>query len=125
MSWGDLPGHSVKTICWFSPKSGIASTGTGSLGKNAISQLNGEVTTPQAIKDINSEKKTPSGGSISGGGGGGAPAPSFNLVQGTQGNQIANSINQNNKQPLKAYVVSGDVTSQQSLDRNAKTNASL
>ena len=31
---GDLPGHLVKTviICWFSPISGIASTGTGSVG---------------------------------------------------------------------------------------------
>lgn len=85
----------------------------------------GLVGAAKAIKDINSEKKTPSGGTITGGGGGGVAAPSFNLVQGTQGNQIANSINQQNSQPLKAYVVSGDMTSQQSLDRNAKTNSSL
>jgi hypothetical protein len=35
MSCGFGPGHSVKTICWFSPMSGIASTGTGSRGRPA------------------------------------------------------------------------------------------
>jgi len=85
----------------------------------------GLVGAAKAIKDINSESKTPSRGSPSGGSGSGASAPSFNLVQGTQGNQIQNSINQQNQTPLKAYVVSGDMTTQQSLDRNAKTNSSL
>jgi len=70
-----------------------------------------------------------------GGGGGGAPtpmavsggsapsAPSFNVV-GTSGqNQIAQSLG--NQAPVKAYVVSNDVTSAQSLDRNIVKTATL
>ena len=44
-------------------------------------------------------------------------APSFNLVQGTGTNQIAESIGNQNR-PIQAYVVSGSVTSAQELDRN-------
>jgi hypothetical protein len=66
-------------------------------------------------------------------GGGGAPsasasipaqtsAPSFNLVQGTGANQIANAIG-SEQTPLKAYVTSGDVSSGQSLDRNIIENS--
>ena len=51
-------------------------------------------------------------------------APSFNLVQGTGTDQIANSIN-NQDRPIKAFVVSSDVTNQQELDRNAVETASL
>lgn len=58
-----------------------------------------------------------------GGSGGGqqvqsTSAPSFNLVQGTDSNQIAQSINQGNQQPAQAYVVGSNVTTQQELDRN-------
>jgi len=51
-------------------------------------------------------------------------APSFNLVQGTGSNQIAQSIAGQNK-PLQAYVVSSNVTNAQALDRNIIQNASL
>ena len=67
------------------------------------------------------------GGGSSGGGGGGATAPtapSFNLVQGTGTNQIAQGL-ANQTQPLKAYVVGSDVTNQQQLDRNIVQGASL
>lgn len=62
------------------------------------------------------------GGAASGltaSGGGSAPsAPQFNTV-GTSGfNQINESLNNNNRNPTKAYVVSGEVSSAQSLDRN-------
>ncbi len=67
------------------------------------------------------------GGGASGGGGGGGggslsggtpSAPQFNTV-GTSGfNQINESLNNNNRNPTKAYVVSGEVSSAQSLDRN-------
>ncbi len=57
-------------------------------------------------------------------GGGGASAPSFNLVQGTGTNQIAETL-QEQREPLQAYVVSSDVTSAQSLDRNIVDNATL
>ena len=48
-------------------------------------------------------------------------APNFNVVGNSGINQLA-SLQQ---QPLQAYVVSGQVTSQQSLDRNRKENATL
>lgn len=61
-----------------------------------------------------------------GGGGGGATvptmsAPQFNVVGQSGVNQLA-SLNQ---QPVQAYVVSGQVTSQQALDRNRLANATL
>jgi hypothetical protein len=67
-----------------------------------------------------------SGGSSTSGGGGGASAPTmsapqFNVVGQSGLNQLA-SLNQ---QPVQAYVVSGQVTSQQSLDRNRLENATL
>ncbi len=58
MSCGERPGHLVKTICWFSPKSGIASTGTGSFGKDPICQLKGAVNMPQAKRITNKRKVT-------------------------------------------------------------------
>jgi len=66
------------------------------------------------------------GGSSAGGGGGGATAPTmsapqFNVVGQSGVNQLA-SLNQ---QPIQAYVVSGQVTSQQALDRNRLENATL
>ena len=59
-----------------------------------------------------------------GGGGGNVPtmsAPQFNVVGQSGINQLA-SLNQ---QPIQAYVVSGQVTSQQALDRNRLENATL
>ena len=70
---------------------------------------------------------TPSADTGGGGGGGGgatAPtmsAPQFNVVGQSGVNQLA-SLGQ---QPVQAYVVSGQVTSQQSLDRNRLANATL
>jgi len=55
---------------------------------------------------------------LGGGAAGGAEAPAFNLVEGTESNAIQDSItNQDNA--VKAIVVSGDVTTAQSADRNA------
>jgi hypothetical protein len=48
-------------------------------------------------------------------------APQFNVVGQSGVNQLA-SLGQ---QPIQAYVVSGQVTSQQSLDRNRLANATL
>ena len=59
-----------------------------------------------------SASAAPSGG---GGGGGGVITPNFNIV----GNaQSTNPLAGLGGQPLQAYVVSGDVTTAQSLDRN-------
>ncbi len=75
-------------------------------------------------------QKFEGGGSVSGGGGGGAEsggggmgggsqAPSFNVV----GNNGLNQLAQLQQQPTQAYVVSGQVTTAQSLDRNRIQNA--
>lgn len=61
--------------------------------------------------------------SIGGGAGGSAqpatPSPQFNIVGNTGVNQIAQTIA--GQQPVKAYVVAKEVTTQQELDRNKIT----
>jgi hypothetical protein len=61
--------------------------------------------------------------SPSGGGGGqqGAITPNFNVV----GNSGVNQLATLQQQPIQAYVVSGQVTSAQALDRNRIQNATL
>jgi hypothetical protein len=64
------------------------------------------------------------GAGVASGGGGGAGVPStpeFNIV----GNSPVSQLAQISTQPQQAYVVSGEVTSAQSLDRNRVTNATL
>ena len=56
-----------------------------------------------------------------GGGGGGGAAPKFNVV----GNSGINQLGQLQQRPTKAYVVSGDMSTAQSLDRNRIENATL
>ena len=51
--------------------------------------------------------------------------PAFNVVGASETNQLAQSIGQEEKQPLKAFVVSNDVTDAQALDRNIVENASI
>lgn len=72
-----------------------------------------------------------------GGGGGGAsaggaaiggspsppPAPQFNVVGNTGINQLASTLG--SQQPVQAFVVANQVTSQQALDRNIISNASI
>jgi hypothetical protein len=55
------------------------------------------------------------------GAGGGVVSPTFNVV----GNNGFNQLAQLQQQPLQAYVVSGEVTSAQALDRNRMKNATL
>ena len=76
----------------------------------------------KAVKDILKTNvgstSAPSGGSV------GQAAPSFNIVKGTGTNQIAEGLDKQD-QPIKAFVVSSDVTTSQSLDRNIVENSSL
>jgi len=68
----------------------------------------------------------PSAGGVPSGGGGATPtAPSFNVVGASPVNQVAQTIAQQGQQPIKAYVVANDVTTQQSLDRNIVSSASI
>ena len=65
-----------------------------------------------------------SGGNVSAGGGGAAaPAPQFNVVGNSGVNQLASTLG--NQQPVQAFVVANQVTTQQSLDRNIINNASI
>lgn len=61
----------------------------------------------------------PSGGG--GGTSGSVMSPNFNIV----GNSGLNQLSQLQQKPTKAYVVSGDMTTAQSLDRNRIENATL
>ena len=60
-----------------------------------------------------------------GGGGGGVGDRSFNfnLVGANQQNQLVNAIQSQFEKPLKAYVVSKDITNQMALDANIKSTA--
>lgn len=68
-----------------------------------------------------------------GGGGGGLPstvapgsaAPAFNIVGASPENQLAQSLAEQEQQPVQAYVVSQDVTSAQSLENNIIEGASI
>lgn len=84
--------------------------------------------TAKALKEIGGGGSAPSAPSASGGGGtsgggagGGVMAPNFNVV----GNNGLNQLAQLQQQPIKAYVVGAEVTTQQALDRNRITNATL
>jgi hypothetical protein len=52
-------------------------------------------------------------------------APSFNIVGSSETNQLAEAIGSQSQQPIKAFVVSSDVTTSQELDRNIIESASL
>ena len=83
-----------------------------------------------SIKSAVGTAKSMVGGKGGGGSGGGsapsAPqAPSFNVVGAAPENQLAQAIGEDNKQPIKAFVVSNDVTNAQALDRNIVEGASI
>jgi hypothetical protein len=92
--------------------------------------------TAKRIKDILAVPKPSVGGggggssaSISVGRGGGEGAttqpPDFNVVGTTGTNQLAESIAQQQGTPVKAFVVSDEVSTAQSLDRNIIESASI
>lgn len=101
-----------------------AAIATGIFG---LAQVKGILSTPNPVGG--------GGGSISAGAAPSAPtiptqaapaaAPSFNVV-GTSGtNQIAQSISDQNQQPIQAWVSSSDITTQQALDRQKQSTASF
>ena len=51
--------------------------------------------------------------------------PAFNVVGQSNTNQLADAIGGQSKQPTRAYVVSGDVTNAQEMDRNIIQGASI
>lgn len=54
-----------------------------------------------------------------------AQPPAFNVVGANGTSQLAEAIGETEQKPVKAFVVSNDVTSAQSMDRNIVENASL
>lgn len=91
-----------------------------------LAPINAALAIASGIKSVKNilAVKTPNGGGGSGSSinpsvaGASAPRPSFNLVGNAGVNQIAQNIAQQGSQPIKAYVVSKDVTTAQELDRN-------
>ena len=69
---------------------------------------------------------TGAGGGRSFSSGGAVPqAPSFNIVGSDTSNQLAQTLATQTQKPVKAFVVSGDVTTAQSLDRNIIPESAL
>jgi len=83
------------------------------------------------IKSIKSTKvgtaTAPTTPTATGGGGGATPSipPAFNIVGASGTNQLAEAIGGQAQQPVKAFVVSNDVSTAQELDRNIVEGASI
>jgi len=78
------------------------------------------------IAKIKSTSMDGEGGSVSTPrGAGGSQAPAFNIVGASPENQLAQAIGEKESKPMKAYVVSNDVTNAQALDRNIIDSASI
>ena len=74
---------------------------------------------------LSSGNASSGGGSGSAGGGTPPPPPQFNIVGQSGTNQLAQSIGAKQGQPIQAYVVGNEVTSQQALDRNRVQTATF
>lgn len=86
----------------------------------------------KSIAALKGNKKTPLTASMptspSGGGRGitaAAQAPQFNIIGGAPQNQLAGLLAEQGSQPVRAYVVSSEVSSGQALDRNIVESATL
>lgn len=85
--------------------------------------------TVKKIMAVNPEK--PSGGSVaapagrSGGASVQSQAPAFNVVGASPENQLASAIGDREEKPVKAFVVSSEVSNAQALDRNIIESASI
>ena len=87
----------------------------------------------QTVKSIQSTKTPQTAGIASGGANISSPSrpappsvpPAFNIVGASDTNQLAEAIGGQAQQPVKAYVVSNDVSTAQELDRNIVEGASL
>lgn len=88
-----------------------AATGGINIAKISATQFGGFGTAPE--KPANPTDKGTSGGNVI--------TPNFNIV----GNNGTNQLKQLQQAPIQAYVVSGEMSTQQSLDRNRLRNATL
>ncbi len=90
----------------------IAAAATAAAGFKAVADIN-RTTLPSPEGGNSNVSAT---GSFSASAPAEATPPSFNIVGATATNQIANLLS--NQEPIKAFVVSQDVTTAQSLERN-------
>lgn len=90
-------------------------------------------TVAAGVKAIQQIRSAESGGGVSAGaatvsaGGGGVPSapPAINIVGQTQTSQLADVIGGQTREPVRAYVVSNDVTTAQGLERNIVDGATI
>ena len=98
----------------------IAAAATAAAGFKAVADI-------KRTRLPSAEASSPSSGSTTGSFSASAPAeatpPAFNVVGATATNQIANLLS--NQEPIKAFVVSQDVTTAQSLERNIVEGSTL
>ena len=83
------------------------------------------LSTSKALQALGGGSAGSSNSNPSGGGGGNSTPPQFNIVGQSGTNQLAQSIGAKQGQPIQAYVVGNEVTSQQALDRNRVQTATF
>ena len=110
----------------------VATKGIFGLSTSAILYAKMGISIASVLAATSKGLKGLGGGSVSGGSNSSptsssptSQAPSFNVVGASQTNQLAQSIGQQQNQPIRTYVVSSDVSTAQSLDRNIITSASI
>lgn len=82
--------------------------------------------TAVALSRLKAPVGSPSAPSVASGGGSAGPsAPAFNVIGASGQSQLAQAVAGQQRQPVKAYVVAGEVTTAQSLERNKISEASI
>lgn len=76
------------------------------------------------VKNILKTNEAGTGGGGSAGGASAPQPPAFNVVGNSGTSQIAQALDRDDE-PIKAYVTSGDMTSQQEMDRNIRDDATI
>jgi hypothetical protein len=84
--------------------------------RNAVKSSKGSVSVPDVNVAAATQRAMPETESQS---------PAFNIVGSSGSNQIAEALAGSNNRPIKTYVVAGDVTTAQEMDRKTVQSASL
>jgi hypothetical protein len=95
---------------------------------SSVAVLQAGLKTVQQIKSVKKPAGVTGGGGGGGGGGGAVPSftpPSFNAVGSSGTNQLADVIAEQSNKPSRSYVVAGDVTTAQQLERDTIDAASI